>query len=278
MTRKSKWYAKVLIVPLLLIGAFFAGFPIVWMILNSFKPNSEIFAWPPTWISPNFSFGPYIAVFRDSMKVRFFLNSYFVSVVVVVLTLIISILAAYAFSRFNFRGKDVINSLIIGVQAIPPITLLIPYLALVVGLKIYNTYGALILTYMLFTLPYAILMMTGYMNTLPRDLDEAVMIDGGSRFRALWQVLVPTSTPGLVAVGMFTFMRAWNEYLFALTLTRTNDMRTVPVGISLLMGQHAYEWNQMLAMSVIGSLPVLVLFLFFQRYFIAGMTAGSVKT
>ena len=278
MKRKGKWYIKLLLIPALSIGAVFAGFPIVWMILNSFKPNSEIFAWPPTWISPSFSFGAYVAVFRDSMKVRFFLNSYFVSVVVVALTLLISILAAYAFSRFNFRGKDVINSLIIGVQAIPPITLLIPYLALVVSLKIYNTYAALILTYMLFTLPYAILMMTGYMNTLPRDLDEAVMIDGGSRFRALWQVLVPTSTPGLVAVGMFTFMRAWNEYLFALTLTRTNDMRTVPVGISLLMGQHAYEWNQMLAMSVIGSLPVLVLFLFFQRYFIAGMTAGSVKT
>ncbi|MFS8572167.1 MAG: carbohydrate ABC transporter permease, partial [Clostridia bacterium] len=139
-------------------------------------------------------------------------------------------------------------------------------------------YTALVLTYLLFTLPYAILMMTGYMNTLPKDLDEAVMIDGGSRFRALWNVLVPTALPGIVAVGMFTFMRAWNEYLFALTLTRTNEMRTVPVGISLLMGQHAYQWNQMLAMSVIGSLPVLLLFLFFQRYFIAGMTAGSVKT
>ena len=102
-------------------------------------------------------------------------------------------------------------------------------MSLIVSLKLFNTYGALVLTYMVFTLPYAILMLTGYFNTLPKDLDEAVMIDGGTRFKALWSVLVPPSVPGLVSVGMYTFMQAWNEYLFALALTKTNDMRTVPV-------------------------------------------------
>ena len=200
-----------------------------------------------------------------------------ISAIVVVLTLFIGIMASYAFSRFNFPGKSLINTLIVSVQAVPPITLLIPYLSLIVSLKLYNTYGALILTYLVFTLPYCILMVTGYLNTMPKDLDEAVMIDGGSRWTALWKILVPSAVPGLVSVGMYTFMQAWNEYLFALTLTKTNDMRTVPVGINLLMGQHAYEWNQMMAMSVLGSLPILILFLFFQKYFIAGMTAGSVK-
>jgi multiple sugar transport system permease protein len=112
---------------------------------------------------------------------------------------------------------------------------------------------------------------------LPKELDEAVMIDGGSHFIALWRVLVPIALPGIVSTGIYTFMQAWNEFLFALTLTKTMDMRTVPVGIQMLMGQHSYEWNEMMAMSVLGSLPVLILFLFFQRYFIAGMTAGSVK-
>jgi multiple sugar transport system permease protein len=130
---------------------------------------------------------------------------------------------------------------------------------------------------MVFTLPYTILMMTGYFNTLPRELDEAVKVDGGSSFVALWRVLVPISIPGIVSVGIYTFMIAWNEFLFALTLTQTNNMRTVPVGIQLLMGQHAYEWNQMMAMSVLGSLPILILFMFFQRFFIAGMSAGSIK-
>ena len=130
---------------------------------------------------------------------------------------------------------------------------------------------------MVFTLPYAILIMTGYFNTLPKELDEAVMMDGGSRLMALWRVLVPIALPGIVATGIYTFMQAWNEFLFALTLTKTVDMRTVPVGIQLLIGQHSYEWNEMMAMSALGCLPVLLLYLIFQRYFIAGMTAGSVK-
>lgn len=278
MNRKKTRCIKVAIIIILTIGALFPAFPILWMVLSSFKPNVEIFAWPPTWIPRDFSLGTYISIFHNSEQLRFFINSYLISIVVVIFTLCFSILASYALSRFDFPGKGLINTLIISVQAVPPITLLIPYLSLVVMMNLYNTYGALIFTYMLFTLPYAILMMTGYMNTLPEDLDEAVMIDGGSRFRALWTVLVPTALPGLVSVGMYTFMRAWNEYLFALALTKTNNMRTVPVGINLLMGQHAYKWNEMMAMSVIGSLPVIILFLLFQKYFIAGMTAGSVKS
>lgn len=277
MVGENKRYIKVIAIFLLIVGTIFSGFPILWMFLNSFKPNSEIFAWPPVWISERFMFDAYVEIFRNPEMIRFFVNSYFVAFVVVILTLVISILASYSFSRFNFPGKKVINTIIVSVQAVPPITLLIPYLSLIVTLKLYNTYGALILTYLLFTLPYAIIMMTGYYNTLPEDLDEAVMMDGGSRFRALWNVLVPISVPGLVSVGMYTFMLSWNEYLFALALTKTNEFRTVPVGISLLMGQHAYEWNQMMAMSVLGSLPVLILFLIFQRYFIAGMTSGAVK-
>ena len=277
MVGKKKLSVKIMVIILLAIGAIWAGFPILWMISNSFKGNAEIFTFPPTWISENFSFEAYAKIFQNPEQVRFFLNSYMISAIVVVLTLFIGIMASYAFSRFNFPGKSLINTLIVSVQAVPPITLLIPYLSLIVSLKLYNTYGALILTDLVFTLPYWILMVTGYLNTMPKDLDEAVMIDGGSRWTALWKILVPSAVPGLVSVGMYTFMQAWNEYLFALTLTKTNDMRTVPVGINLLMGQHAYEWNQMMAMSVLGSLPILILFLFFQKYFIAGMTAGSVK-
>ncbi len=277
MVGRKKLWVKILVILILIIGTLWAGFPILWMMLNSFKPNAEIFAWPPVWISKSASFEAYIKIFHNPEQVRFFINSYVIAGIVVCLTLVVGIMASYAFSRFNFRGKEFINTVIVAVQAVPPITLLIPYLSLIVALKIYNTYWALVLTYLVFTLPYCILMTTGYFNTISRALDEAVMIDGGSRWYALWKVLVPTSIPGLVSVGMYTFMQAWNEYLFALTLTKTNEMRTVPVGINLLMGQHAYEWNQMMAMSVLGSLPILILFLFFQKYFIAGMTSGAVK-
>lgn len=271
-------WAKILLLIGLCIGAVYAGFPVFWMLVSSFKPNTEIFAYPPRVFSDAFSFIAYAQIFRDPSKVRFFINSYFVAGVVTILTLIVSILASYSFSRFDFKFKKILNMMIISVQAVPPITLLIPYFGLIVTLKLFNTYWALILTYMVFTLPYAIIMMTGYFNTLPKDLDEAVMIDGGSRLLALRRVLVPISVPGLISVGLYTFMQAWNEYLFALTLTKTVDMRTVPIGIQLLMGQHSYEWNEMMAMSILGSLPVVILFLFFQRHFIGGMTAGSVKS
>ena len=277
MIGQKKLWVKILIVVILILGAIWAGFPVVWMISNSFKTNAEIFELPPRLITENFSFTAYAKIFQNPEQVRFFINSYIISGIVVILTLFIGIMAAYSFSRFEFKGKSVINTVIVAVQAVPPITLLIPYLSLIVSLKLFNTFGALVLTYLVFTLPYCILMVTGYLNTMPKDLDEAVMIDGGSRWTALWKILIPSAIPGLISVGMYTFMQAWNEYLFALTLTKTNDMRTVPVGINLLMGQHAYEWNQMMAMSVLGSLPILVLFLFFQKYFIAGMTAGAVK-
>src|SRR5713226_237748 len=261
----------------LVLGALFAGLPVLWMFAASFKSNQEIFAYPPRLIDESFSLASYIEVFTNPEQLRFFFNSYLVSGLVTIFTLIVGILAGYSFSRFNFRFKSILNLIIIGVQSVPPITLMIPYFGLIVAFGLYNSYWALIFTYMVFTLPYAIIMMTGYFNTLPRELDEAVMIDGGSSHTILWRVLVPISLPGVVSVGIYTFMLAWNEFLFALTLTKTNDMRTVPIGIQLLMGQHSFEWNQMMSMSVLGSLPVLLLFLVFQRYFIAGMSAGSIK-
>ena len=261
----------------LLAGTFFAGFPVLWMLVSSFKLNTEIFASPPRFITENFSFDAYARIFADPAKVRFFINSYVVSLAVTLLTLVVGMMAAYAFSRHEFRLKKPINVVIISVQAVPPITLLIPYFGLVVALGLYNTYAGLILTYMVMTLPYGIIMMTGYFNTLPTEVDEAARVDGAGSMTILWRILAPISVPGIVSVGIYTFMIAWNEYLFALTLTRTENMRTVPIGIQLLMGQHSFEWNEMMAMSILGGIPVLVLFLFFQRHFMSGMTAGSVK-
>ncbi len=262
----------------LLGGLFFAGFPILWMLFTSLKSNTEIFALPPRILPKVFTWEAYATILGDPVKVRFFINSYLVAGVVTVLTLIVAILTAYGFSRFRFPGKNSLNVFIISTQTVPPITLLIPYFGMVVAFGIFDTYFALILTYMVFTLPYAILLMTGYLNTVPRELDEAVLVDGGSSWTALWRVIVPLSVPGIVASAVYTFLLCWNEFLFALTLTKSMDLRTVPIGIQLLMGQHAFEWNEMMAMSVLGSLPLLVLYLIAQRYFLAGMTAGSVKS
>ena len=261
----------------LIAGALYAALPVIWMLSTSFKKNGEVFAQPPKHSTSGFSFDAYVAILTDPTKLRFFMNSYIVAIAVTLLTLFVAILASYGFSRYDFPGKRIINVVIVAVQAVPPITLVIPYFGLMVLLGLYNTYPGLILTHMVFTLPYAIIMMTAYFDTLPKELDEAVKVDGASAWTALWRVLVPISVPGIVAVGVYTFMISWNEYLFALTLTRTDEMRTVPIGIQLLMGQHSYEWNQMMAMSILGSIPVLILFLIFQRSFIGGLASGAVK-
>lgn len=281
MTVKEKKRQTVLKVWLwigLTAGAVFAGFPALWMLVSSVKPNTEIFAYPPTFFPEVFTLDAYIEIVTNPEKLKFFANSYAVAFAVVLLTLFAGIMAGYALSRFDFPFKRALSVVVISIQAVPPITLLIPYFALVVWLKLYDNLWALILTYMVATLPYAILMMTGYFNTIPRELDEAVKVDGGGTMRALWRVLVPVARPGIVAVGAYTFMVAWNEFLFALTLTQSRENRTVPVGIQLLMGEHSFKWNEMLAMSVLGCIPVLILFLLFQRQFVSGMTAGAVKS
>ena len=276
--RKPDWLGTVLLHLGLLAGLVFAAFPILWMFFTSLKSNTEIFALPPRLLPKEFTLTAYRAIFAEPEKVRFFINSYLVAGAVTLLTVIVAVVTAYGFSRYTFRFKNALSVFIISTQTVPPITLLIPYFGMVVAFGIFDTYFALILTYMVFTLPYAILLMTGYLNTLPRELDEAVLVDGGSSWTALTRVIVPLSLPGIVATSVYTFLLAWNEFLFALTLTKSMDMRTVPIGIELLMGQHAFEWNEMMAMSVLGSLPLLLLYLIAQRYFLAGMTAGSVKS
>ena len=261
----------------LAIGLVYACFPVLWMLFSSLKSNTEIFSLPPELFPKEFTLKAYHSIFSSPMKVRFFLNSYLVATVVTLLTLFVAILAGYSFSRHSFKLKKPLNLFIISTQTVPPISLLIPYFGIVVAFRMYDTYFALIFTYMVFTLPYAILLMTGYFNTLPKELDEAVIIDGGSSFTALWRVLVPVSIPGIVATGVYTFLLSWNEFLFALTLTKSTEMRTVPIGIQLLMGQHSYEWNEMMAMSILGSFPILIMYMMAQRYFLEGLTAGSVK-
>ena len=260
--------AGILIVAVLL-------FPLYWMVNASLQPSGALLRPSPAWFPLHATFTGYREAFAS--QTGHLTTSLVVALGAVAVSLVIALPAAYSFSRFSFRFKNTLNVFIINTQTVPPITLLIPYFGMVVMLGIFDTYFALILTYLVFTLPYAILLLTGYLNTLPRELDEAVLVDGGTNWSALWRVIVPLSVPGIVATAVYTFLLAWNEFLFALTLTKSMSMRTVPIGIELLMGQHAFKWNEMMAMSVLGSLPLLILYLLAQRYFLAGMTAGAVK-
>jgi len=260
----------------LLVSAAFAVLPLLWMFLSSLKPNTEILKNPPSLFTSLSSFSAYKHLFNDPSQLDAFRDSYIIAITVTLLTIIIAVCAGFALSRCDFPGKPVVTTVVIGVQSVPPISLVIPYLGLMTTLGLYDSYTGLILTHIVLTFPYAIVMMTAYFDTLPRTLDEAARMDGASSLRILWQILLPISLPGVVSVGVYTFMLSWNEFLFALMLTKQN-VRTVPIRISLFIGQNAVDWQGMFAMSIIGSVPVLLLFLAFQRYFLGGLTAGSVK-
>jgi multiple sugar transport system permease protein len=269
--------APTVIYSLLIIGAVLALFPIFWMLSVAFRSNVEIFSVPPAWLPPTFTMEAFDAVLKTSQYVRMYVNSYGVSLAVSAVSLVMAILAGYGFSRFKFHGSRPLQLFIIGTQMVPPISLVVPYFILMVILNLYDTYWGLIVTYTAFVLPFATLMMTSYFNTIPTDLEEAAMVDGCTRVGSMVRVVLPLMLPGMVATGVYAFLLAWNEFLYAVALTQSESLRLVPVGIALLMGEHVYQWNVMMALSILASLPLLVMFLFLQRYLISGLTVGAVK-
>lgn len=261
----------------LVTGAAFAAVPVIWMLSSAFKSNTAIFAFPPRLIDDTFSLEAFATVLSTPSILGYFANSYIVAIAVTALTAVVAIMTAYALTRFEFAGKRVFQAVVIGVQAVPPITLLIPFFGVMAVLGLYDTYPGLILAHTVITLPYSIVMMTAYFSGMPVELDEAAKIDGAGHMRTLWRVLVPVALPGIASVSIYTFMVSWNEFLFALSLTRADSRRTIPVGIQLLMGQYNIQWQEIMAVSILGSVPVLLLFVVFQRYFVGGLSAGAVK-
>ncbi len=252
-------------------------FPIFWMVSVSLKPTVETFSLPPRLLPKEIHWGGYLSVLGDPEFRRFLINSYVVGIAVTLLSLVIGTLAAFGFSRYRFFGDRAAKLFVISTQMVPTITLLIPFFGVIVWLGLYDTLWGLVLTYLTFSLPYAVIMMNGYLDTIPKDFDEAATIDGCSPLGVLFRVLLPVAMPGIISTAVYTFLLAWNEFLFALALTRSIEMRTVPVGISMMVGEFGLKWDEMMAFSVIGSVPVLILFMAVQRFVVSGLSAGGIK-
>ena len=274
---KQKLINQIIIYIVLSIFVLILAFPLIWMLSVSLKPTVETFSLPPKLIPSSIYFDGYIKILNNDQYRRFLLNSYLLGLVVTGLSVLIGTLAAYGFSRYKFFGDRIAKLFVITTQMVPTITLLIPLFGVIVWLKLYDSMWGLILTYLTFSLPYAVIMMNGYLDTIPKDFDEAATIDGCTPIGVLFKVLLPVAAPGIISTAVYTFLLAWNEFLFALALTRSIEMRTVPVGISMMVGEFGLKWDEMMAFSVIGSLPVLILFMSVQRFVISGLSAGGVK-
>jgi multiple sugar transport system permease protein len=253
-------------------------FPVVWMLTVSIRPNVEVMKIPPQWIPTVFTLVPYLKVLGSARYLRTFANSYFVALVVTAFSLFVGALAAYALARFRFRGQRSVLMFLIITQMFPLVLLCIPYFRIVVRLGLYDTLTALILVYTTFTLPFCILMLRSYFAQIPKEMEEAAMVDGCSRLGAIVRTLLPLSFPALVGAGLYTFLLAWNEFLFAVVLIESWEKRVITVAIYSLLAEFVTEWSMMMAFSVLASAPLVVAFIFLQRYVVQGMTAGAIKS
>ncbi|PZE26508.1 MULTISPECIES: carbohydrate ABC transporter permease [unclassified Curtobacterium] len=276
-TTGSKTFRVIVIVLL----SIFTIVPLYVMITSALKPLGDVQG-AFTWIPTHLTFQPFIDIWTTVPLATYFVNSLVVCSIATLFSLAIAIFAAYAVSRWTFRGRSTFTTSILATQMFPGVLFLLPlYLIFVnldqlLGIQLVGTQLGLIITYLTFVLPFSIWMLAGYFETIPRDLDEAAMVDGSGPLGALFRVILPAARPGIVAVAIYSFMTSWGEVLFASVLTNGNS-QTLAVGLQQYSTQTNVYWNQIMAASLVVSIPVVVAFLIVQRQFVAGLTAGAVK-
>jgi trehalose/maltose transport system permease protein len=281
MTRTRLGHAAFQVVFWLVVAIilFYVLFPFYWAVKTSLTPAGELARTALDWFPDRPVLSNYLEVFRIQPFGRNLLNSLMVAVGTVLVSLLLSAPAAYAFGKFRFMGKRPLMYVILAVSVFPQIAVLPGLYAMVKLFHLYNTWAALILSYLIFTLPFTVWTLTTFVREIPTELEEAAVIDGASPLVTLFRVLLPVMAPALVTTGLLAFINAWNEFLFALTFTSDNTARTVPVAIGMFTGasQHESPFTLITAASVVVTVPLIALVFIFQRRVVEGLTAGAVK-
>ncbi|QCI99659.1 carbohydrate ABC transporter permease [Agrobacterium larrymoorei] len=252
-------------------------FPALWILFTSLKNEAELTAKPITWLPHAPTLANYMQAFSDQPLHIFLFNSFMVALLSTCLTLFVSVLAAYALARLNLRYRGLILSAIIAVSTFPLVTLLVPLFEIMRTLNLLNTWIALVLPYTVLSLPVCTLMLVSFFEGIPRDLENAAMIDGCTRIGALFKIVVPLCAPGVFTAGILAFVNAWDEFLLALSFNSNPSLRTLPVGIQLYQGEFAFPWPVISAALVVGIVPVAILIVIFQERVVSGLTAGGIK-
>lgn len=252
-------------------------FPVVWILFTSLKTEAELTRIPITWLPDDPTVQNYVQVVSETPIGRYFINSVVVAVGATVLCVLVSALAAYALARLRIPNKTLILSLLVGVSMFPTVTLLLPLFEMVLALGLRNNYLALILPHAALSIPVATLVLVSFFQGIPKDLESAAMVDGCSRLGALWRIVVPLSAPGVFTASILAFVNSWDEFLLALTLLPSQDMRTLPVGIQFMQGEFTFPWPLISAALVIALVPVALVIAVFQERVVGGLTQGGVK-
>src|SRR5512142_780984 len=275
--RRQVRTTKALAYLILIVVSVFNLLPFVFMLSTSLKTDQEAYAIPPTFLPQRPTLDAYAQILVWSDFPRYFLNSTVVSLGTALLSTILGALAGYGFSRFNFRGRGSYMGLILATQLLPGVLLVGPYFKLLSAVGLYNTYLGLILAFTTITLPFSTWMLKGFVDTVPEEMDHAALVDGCTPFGAFVRIVLPVIGPGMVATIVFAFLLAWGDLLWALVLTGSDDMAMVTLGLSRLVTQFRIIWPQLMAGSVIASVPCMLLYLALQSYLVKGLTAGAVK-
>jgi len=269
--------ANIIILLLVTILSVLISFPFVWMIVTSFKLPSQMFKknlqflpFPPT--IDNYSY-----VLKKVLFIRQILNSSIVAIVSVTGCVFLSTIAAYGINRYRFLGRNFYILILLLLQVLPPVLIIIPVYALFARMKLVNTFPPLILMHLSLGMPFITYLLWGYFDSIPLEIEEASLIDGCSRFQTIWKIVIPLASPGIAAAALFAFIFSWQEYLFALTLTKSSIMRTWPVGLSFFLGFRRVLWGRLMAASTLVSLPIVLSFIYLQKFFAKGLSLGGVK-
>lgn len=252
-------------------------FPALWILLTSLKSETELVRKPITYWPANATLHNYVQAFTDQPLLRYLGNSAIVAIGSTVISLLVAALAAYAIARLNLRRRQLILTCIVASSMFPLVTLLVPIFETMRAAGLLNTYTALILPYTVLNLPVCTLVLVGFFQSIPRDLENAAMIDGCTRLGALWRVVVPLAAPGVFTAGILAFVNAWDEFLLALSLNASASMRTLPVGITLYQGEFTFPWPIISAALIVAIVPVAVLIALFQERVVGGLTQGGLK-
>ena len=262
---------------LLLLGAVIVLVPFWYMLATSFKPQTFIFEMPPRLWPAEWTLRNYTRALDTEMFGLYFLNSLVVAVVSTASTVLVSSLLAYAFARLPFPGKESLFNLFLVGMMIPPVMLIIPQFLVAKWLDLFNKLSGLIVVYITMNLSLQTFLLRGFFEGIPRDLEEAALIDGAGHWTIFWRVILPLSRPGLAVVAIFTFLYSWDEFPWAHVAIQETSKRTLPIGIALFQSAHLTEWGQVFAASIMALVPVVLLFAFFQRYFIRGISTTGLK-
>ena len=273
------WAGRVFLVLILL----FTAVPMVWMLLTSIKSQFAAMQYPPQWWPNEPTLENYTKLLDPTNPVgndflRYMWNSFYVSLATTVLGVAVAVPAAYAFSRFRFPGRTFLFFAVLLRNMFPAVVFLMPLFILMRWLGLVGTHGSLILTYLTFGLPLSIWLLKGFYDNIPIQLEQAARIDGATRFQAFLLIVMPLSVPGILATSIFSFIGAWNEYVYAATFLNRQDQLTLPVGIQRFFAEFATDWPGLMAATFLMSVPVVVLFLILQRYFVRALTEGAVKS